>query len=135
MNKIKITNEMVFAVVFVLLALMVIGGTIYSLYNPVTRTTETVKKLVKSHCSHGVQANGIIGDEDAWGNNLKASYVETKYRKTYTVSSAGRDGKHGTSDDIVGVDVDINKSRAVGKWIGGKSKEGVKGLIDGVLGK
>ena len=51
------------------------------------------------------------------------------------MSSAGRDGKHGTSDDIVGVDVDINKSRAVGKWIGGKTKEGVKGLIDGVLGK
>jgi hypothetical protein len=51
------------------------------------------------------------------------------------VASAGQDGIFGNEDDIEKSAVDWNKSRVIGKWVGQKSKQAIKGFKEGVKEK
>ena len=76
--------------------------------------------------------------KDAWGNAIKISYDEADDFRQATVISAGRDQEFGTKDDISATERDYHKTKIVGKWVGKKSIEFVKGaatgLKEGVMG-
>jgi hypothetical protein len=100
-----------------------------------------IEAIVKQRCKAGVVSTGKIGSTDLWDNQLKAGYRETKYKKIYTVISAGDDEEFGTSDDQYAEHTDHNKTRIVGKFVGnttkklaGKTKEFLGGLKDSVFG-
>jgi hypothetical protein len=93
-------------------------------------TREQVAALVKTPMDD-LDQTATLTQRDAWGNELHFSRLATKTYVQQTIVSAGKDGKFGTDDDIRGEDIDWNKSRIVGKWVGNKAKEFVKGLKDG----
>lgn len=68
---------------------------------------------------------------DRWGTELRADYSQGENSNVLVVRSAGRDKIFDTSDDLVAEEIDINKSRVVGKWIGNKTRETVSGFLDG----
>lgn len=76
--------------------------------------------------------DATLNQLDAWGHPLKFKRHATDVEVSQTVTSAGEDGQFGTKDDITYTDIDYNKSRLVGRWLGEKSKEVVKGFTDEV---
>ena len=79
------------------------------------------------------QGEDILPQEDSWGNAIR---LDIKHRDTdsiYTCISAGKDGEFDTEDDISATEVELHKSRIVGKWIGKKSVEAAKGVFGGVI--
>jgi hypothetical protein len=74
--------------------------------------------------------------KDAWGTIIEV-YIEPQTDKgvSYLGVSAGKDQTFDTDDDIKVVEMDWNKARIVGNFIGKKSKETIKGVIDGIFSK
>ena len=74
----------------------------------------------------------VQNNQDAWDRDYVLETETGDAYVVYTVISSGRDGKFDTKDDIVGSEIDWNKSRIVGQWIGRKTKEVVVGIAEGV---
>ena len=116
----------------VLFAVGLIGVAVHAVIKnaPIRETQELVVKaaiLAKQQDT----PSGEIPREDAWGRNIVLEREVTKTAKTYTVTSAGIDGKFGTADDVSAEAINLNKSRIVGEWVGTKAKEAVTGAIEG----
>ena len=100
---------------------------------------EYTKKLVDSEAKHYLSfANKdeeYEGKQDAWGRPLEYEGSVEEDRIIVSVRSAGPDGSFDTSDDIVSVRQDLNKSKLVGKWAGKRIKEAGSGLWQGLKSK
>ena len=80
------------------------------------------------------QVIGIHGNADVYdyyGQACRIDIVGDDTVKTLTVVSAGRDHMFDTKDDVSYSRTEYNKSKIVGKWIGSKTKQFGKGLIEG----
>jgi hypothetical protein len=100
------------------------------------------KKLIKNWKSLRAEDMKIVIGEtpgfvtsDVWDQSLHYDVSVEPKLITALVVSEGPDGKLNTEDDIVGTATDVNKSRIVGEWIGSKTKEGLKGIWDGLKKK
>lgn len=72
---------------------------------------------------------------DLWGNPLRYDVEISDKLILATVESSGPDGIWDTGDDLRDVATDFNKSRIVSEWAGQKSKQVVRGFIDGLKKK
>lgn len=72
---------------------------------------------------------------DAWDNEIQIAVEKQDTGTIYIGKSAGRDLTFDTKDDILVTEVDWNKSKIVGKFIGKKSTEVIRGIVDGILEK
>jgi len=77
---------------------------------------------------------------DAWGTVINVSIVISPERDIITATSAGKDKKFGTEDDLSHQRIDLNKSRLVGKgaakvtkWGAKKGKEFIKGFAKEII--
>lgn len=95
------------------------------------RETEQLAKELARTQMDDLPDSAVLSSNDAWGNPMKFQRVATELQVTQIITSAGEDGKFGTSDDIQKEDTDLNKSRIFGKWVSSRTKEFVKGLKDG----
>lgn len=69
---------------------------------------------------------------DSWGRTVRFSRYSDETRTSYVLTSSGKDGIFGNKDDMTSIATDFNKSRIVGKWMGKKSKEFAKGVVEGI---
>ena len=72
---------------------------------------------------------------DLWSNPLRYDVEISDKLILATVESSGPDGVWDTGDDLKDVATDFNKSRIVSEWAGQKSKQVVRGFIDGLKKK
>lgn len=87
---------------------------------------------------HDLEDGYIFDDKvDWWGNKIQITRVMNadKTAITYTAVSAGKDGIPGNGDDLSKFVIDFNKSKIIGKWVGEKSKQAVKGMKEGIKAK
>ena len=109
----------------------IVAGMIY--IQPQWGTEEVVKKEARLYC-HETDYTGA--GKDSWDNDLRYEIQEIENEKTIasecTVTSAGRDGKFGTGDDIVATDRNIHVAKVVAREVGEGTKQFFKGLIDGL---
>ena len=131
-------NFILGAVVFIVVVFVAVGG--YFLYKHNKPFWET-EKIVCAEVTKLVHAKTEFGKhtlttQDAWGNRLHyIKHVNSEGTLiTHRVASPGPDRQLNTGDDIVAVKTDMNKSKIVGKWIGNKTKEATKGIIEGLKG-
>ena len=75
--------------------------------------------------------NGEGQLKDGWGNPLRFKRDVSPQAIAYTVSFSGRDQVFDTKDDMDESQVNFNKSRIVGDYLGTKAKEGWTGLKAG----
>lgn len=70
---------------------------------------------------------------DWWGEPIKISCGPTDDGMAffYTAVSTGKDKTIGTIDDLKKTQIDLNKSKMLGHYVGKKAKEFVKGFKDG----
>lgn len=73
--------------------------------------------------------------KDLWSNQLRYNVVINEKLIVAIVESSGPDGIWETDDDLKDTATDFNKSRIVGEWAGQKSKQVVRGFIDGLKKK
>ena len=123
-------NRLDFGIVFTvaIVAIFTIIAIVHSyIYRYETKTTKIVTSLAKIHMDDKENV-ATLNEVDAWGKPLHFIRHATDTSVSQTIISAGADGEFGSADDISYQDVDLNKSRLVGKWIGSRTKEFVKGL-------
>jgi hypothetical protein len=95
------------------------------------KTEKIVKETAKVNMDD-LPENTMLTKFDAWGRPLRFSRtIVSENAISQTVTSAGKDGKFDTTDDISHTDIDLNKSRLVGRYIGSRVKEFSKGIVEG----
>jgi|19_taG_2_1085344.scaffolds.fasta_scaffold00858_14 hypothetical protein len=139
-DRLKIEGNFIIGVlVTVVVLFLIVTGYLYYTHNKPFWDTEDA---VRSEASKMVYAKKEFGKhtlttQDAWGSSLQ--YVKRVNSDgtliTHVIKSPGPDRQINTGDDIVAVKTDMNKSKIVGKWIGKKSNEVLKGFIGGVKNK
>lgn len=113
--------------ILVVVFLAIVGGIWYYIYNLPENVT---KRVLKANAGNHGTNNHTMPIADGWGQNLKYTYQDTKYKKIFTVTSAGEDMQFGTADDMSIERFDHNKSRIIGKYVTDKLKEVGKGVKD-----
>jgi len=102
-------------------------------------TQELVLRTSKVAERHGWEAIPADFEADAWGNPIRLERIPAEgLDKTgigYLVVSPGPDGQLDTMDDIKALEIDWNKSRIVGKWMGKKMRQAGEGMAEGIMGK
>jgi len=98
--------------------------------------SRTVKQI-KTAIVQTIRGDEVSLYKDSWGTDIMVHREPLPDNKgtCYIGRSAGKDRSFKTSDDIEVIEVDWNKARIVGNFIGKKSKETFKGLIDGIFSK
>lgn len=109
-------------------AVAVAAGLVY--YHPVFSTNVVVKRQARLMCHTGMEAPTR---PDWWGYKLHSEVEVIKGTKFCVVTSRGRDHAFGTDDDIWHRSTNLNKTRLLGEYIGKRSDELVKGLLDGII--
>ena len=107
-----------------------VGFVVYM--SPKWNTESTVKRAAYVSQNADTQT-GTMQTRDAWGNLIHCvrTLEPDGMAIAYQIRSAGRDETMMTKDDIVYTEVDWNKSKIAGKWIGKKSKEAATGVVAG----
>ncbi|MGV3533818.1 MAG: hypothetical protein ACO1QR_15730 [Chthoniobacteraceae bacterium] len=99
----------------------------------VTQTAEHLDAQVERGRYRRV-AQTEITETDAWGRRLQVEYRDEGLGERLVVSSAGRDGRFGTEDDIVAKRWLVN-AKGIGERIhdgaGSTAQEATKGVIRG----
>ncbi|MHA2045692.1 MAG: hypothetical protein ACW99G_12920 [Candidatus Thorarchaeota archaeon] len=135
-NIITIAENNVVLVVAVVVALPIImillyKGAMSNGTNQTQRICDREAKIVLSQLQKGVEPN-ISEKQDYWGNDLEYHYEAKSDALVSTVNSHGLDGIKGTKDDVSSTVKDVNNTKFIGKWIGNKSKELGKGILEGI---
>ena len=104
-------------------------------YNAIASTKKLVDSEAKHYLSLVNKDEEYEGKQDVWGQPLKYEGSVEEDCIIVAVRSAGPDGSFDTSDDIVAVRQDLNKSKLVGKWAGKRIKEAASGLWQGLKSK
>ena len=76
-----------------------------------------------------------VEETDLFGNELQYHKDIEDYGILHQLRTRGSDGEFNTNDDHVLSDIDMNKSRMIGHFVGQKSKEALKGIWDGLKKK
>ena len=110
----------------------IVGAVIY--FQPQLASENIVKAEAKSLCHDD---NFVAEGKDTWDNDLQyaTKEIQDPIATECTVTSAGRDGKFGTSDDIIAQNRNLHVSKIVGKEIGAGAKQFFKGVMDGLTSK
>ena len=121
MNKPYIVLLLILSLIFGFLVIVLYLNQEYQNFNTVER-----------YCIEVLKTGDLISQPDYFGNPVQSAFEQNTDYKIASVASAGKDGKFGTNDDLVVTRKDWNKSRITGEWVGKKSKEFTKGLIEGL---
>jgi len=98
--------------------------------NKYERTRATALQVI-SRASDDNLPDSCEVDKDAWGHPMRYTRIPNAYQLTQVVTSAGRDGIFGTEDDEVVSETEYNWSRTAGRFVAEKSKDFVRGMVDG----
>lgn len=114
---------------------VIIAGGLFTLIQMDWQRKETHRLLQDEANKLCQKPNVKRNATDLWNNLLRYDVVISNKLIVATVKSSGRDGVWDTGDDFKDVVSDFNKSRIVGEWAGQKSKQAVRGFIDGLKKK
>lgn len=117
--------KLILVVVFVFIIYLVGMGIYYTIC--MVKNNE-IQMLAAISC---LSSRSIEPHEDYWGNDMEITLVEEKDRWVCNVISAGYDGRMGTKDDVEYTRYDYNKSKIIGRYLGEKSVEFMKGWVEG----
>lgn len=104
-------------------------------YNAIASTKKLVESEAKHYLSFVNKDEEYERKQDAWVQPLEYKGSVEEDCIIAVVRSAGPDGSFDTSDDIVGIRQDLNKSKLVGKWAGKRIKETASGFWEGLKSK
>lgn len=123
-------NEIVIGIVEFILGMLLIGGIVYGVWVAIQYHNKILKEKMISDTAHSVAKESlrkqISINENHDGINYDCTFVKNEEANVATVVYDG--GKTHTCKDY-------NKSLIVGKYVGEKSKEMVKGLFQGLKTK
>jgi type II secretory pathway pseudopilin PulG len=131
----QIKNMNINNVILYLVVLSIFSGVAYFIYENAqySRTVTQIRMAINQTINENDAASTY---KDVWGTTIEV-YIEPQTDKgvAYLGVSAGKDKTFDTDDDIKITEMDWNKARIVGNFIGKKSKETFKGLIGGIFSK
>jgi hypothetical protein len=84
-----------------------VAGIFYWLDGPRRQTSEAARAMARTAMDD--LPNGAEVQNDAWGKPMKFQRIANEKQVTQIITSAGKDGKFGTSDDIIQQDTDSNR--------------------------
>jgi hypothetical protein len=126
MKKVDIFGMCV-VVLVICLTIAMFTQTIYQLnYTP--NKCVDVATLAKDKDLH----NSFVDVKDWWGNPIRISRTIDNDVITYTATSAGRDQKFDTNDDISRNRITVNYAKKIGSAVGAASKQFVSGFTEGL---
>lgn len=112
---------------FVLALLLMV--LIHSLWMNASTRNMLTEAALNAKRNHLLTVTNVV---DSWGNEAVFERIASETSIDYILTSKGADARLRTKDDIAVVVRDLNKSGMIGKWVGKKTKEFAKGVVNGL---